>query len=135
MKISDIKIEDKDVRVVLECGHILCEAARFEEAETVFRGLAEYLTESELPLIGLSNVFLQNKNFEKAKLISQTAVEKFPDSLYAKINNSEAKFYCQERSTAIDELKQLIEENPDTPEAETAKSFIKMVQVIYKLDV
>ena len=131
MSLRDIRIENKDLRVILECGHILCEAARFTESEVTFRGMAEYLPNSEIPLIGLSNVYLQSQNFEKAESLCKKISEKFPESLYAKINFAEALFFCHRRQEAIKILTEIITESPNTPEFTTAKSYLEMAEIYF----
>lgn len=130
MKLSDVSISDEQLRVLLETGYILREAARFDEAETVFRGAMELLPASDVPQVGLATVFLQRGDFSKARQIFETVIENHPQSLYARVHRAEALLFAKNRAEAETELKAVIAENPDSPHSQTAQALLEAADII-----
>lgn len=130
MKMSDISISDEELRVILETGYILREAARFDEAEAVFRGAMELLPESEVPQVGLGTVFLQRGDFVSAKEICEKAVQAQPSSVYARVHYAEALLFNHQREHAEMELKQIVSDHPDSPHCQTAQSLLEAADLI-----
>lgn len=124
MTIKEVPVSDQELRVLLETGYILREAARFDEAEAVFRGVIELLPDSEVPQVGLGTVFLQRGDFETAEDICRTAIETNPSSLYAKVHFAEALLFEKKRDEAEEILRTIISENPDSPHTNTAQALL-----------
>lgn len=124
MTVKEIPISDEELRVLLETGYILREAARFDEAEAVFRGVMEFLPDSEVPQVGLGTVFLQRGDFRTAEEICRAALETNPSSLYARVNYAEAMLFGKKRDEAEEELKNIIAEDPDSPHSKTARALL-----------
>ncbi len=130
MKIHDINITDEELRVMLETGFILREAARFDEAEAVFRSVMEFMPDSEVPQVGLGTVFLQRGDFLEAQNICENALKINPKSLYARLHYAEALLFAKEREKAESELNAVISENPDSPYSRTAQSLLEAADMI-----
>jgi predicted Zn-dependent protease len=124
MTVNEIPVSDEELRVLLETGYILREAARFDDAETVFRGVMEFLPESEVPQVGLGTVFLQKGDFQTAEEICRTAVEAKPSSLYARVNYAEAMLFGKKRDEAEEILNAVISEDSDSPHSHTAQALL-----------
>lgn len=124
MTIKEVSISDEELRVLLETGYILREAAKFDESEAVFRGVMEFIPESEVPQVGLGTVFLQRGDFETAEEVCRTATETNPSSLYAKVHFAEALLFQKKRDEAEDILNSVISENPDSPHSHTAQALL-----------
>lgn len=130
MNIKDLTISDDQLRVMLETGYILREAARFDEAAAVFSGVAELLPGSEVPQVGLGTVYLQRGDFSKAQEICIEAVSKNPSSLYARVHYAEALLFGGNREQAEIELNKIIAENPDSPHSQTAEALLGAADII-----
>jgi hypothetical protein len=63
MTIKEISVSNEELRVMLESGYILREAAKFEQAEAIFRGVMEFLPESEVPQVGTRHGFSPKRRF------------------------------------------------------------------------
>lgn len=130
MKINEINITDEELRVMLETGFILREAARFDEAEAVFRSVMEFMPDSEVPQVGLGTVFLQRGDFSTAQDICENALKINPKSLYARLHYAEALLFAKEREKAENELNAVISENPDSPYSQTAQALLEAAEMI-----
>ncbi len=124
MTVNEIPVSDEELRVLLETGYILREAARFDDAEAVFRGVMEFLPDSEVPQVGLATVFLQRGDFQTAEEICRTAVESNPSSQYARVNYAEAMLFGRKRDEAEEILNAVISENSDSPHSHTAQALL-----------
>lgn len=124
MTVKEIPISDEELRVLLETGYILREAAKFDDAEAVFRGVMEFLPDSEVPQVGLGTVFLQRGDFQTAEEICRSAVEANPTSLYARVNYAEAMLFGKKRDEAEEILNAVISENADSPHSHTAQALL-----------
>jgi predicted Zn-dependent protease len=124
MTVKEIPISDEELRVLLETGYILREAAKFDDAEAVFRGMMEFLPNSEVPQVGLGTVFLQKGDFQTAEEICRAAVETNPASLYARVNYAEAILFGKKRDEAEEILNSIVSENSDSPHSHTAQALL-----------
>ncbi|HLM01270.1 MAG TPA: tetratricopeptide repeat protein [Pyrinomonadaceae bacterium] len=130
MKIKEIPVSDEELRVMLETGYILREASRFDEAEAIFRGVMEFLPDSEVPQVGLGTVFLQRGDFASAQKICQQALQTQPSSLYARVHYAEALLFGRQRDEAENELREIIGSAPDSPHSHTAQSLLDAADLI-----
>ena len=130
MNINELKIQSEDLRIILEAGFILREAARFDEAESIFKGAIEFLPNSEVPKVGLGTVYLQKGDFSKAKEICESAWESNPNSLYARVHYAEALLFVREREKAENELREIIATDADSPHSQTAQALLDAADLI-----
>lgn len=130
MTVNEIPVSNEELRVMLETGYILREAAKFDEAETVFRGVMEFLPESDVPQVGLGTVFLQRGDFLSAREICEKALETNPSSLYARVHYAEALLFDHQREKAEAELKEIVGNNPDSPHSQTAQALLEAADLI-----
>ena len=130
IKVSDVSVTNEELRVMLETGYILREAGRFDEAEAVFRGVIEFLPESEVPHVGLGTVYLQRGEFAKAQEICAGALALEPTSIYARLHYAEALLFARERERAEAELAEIIATEPDSPHTETARALLEAADLI-----
>ena len=130
MKVREIKPTSEELRVMLETGFILREAADFEAAARVFQGCIEFMPESEVPLVGLGTVYLQKGDFDAALITCKSAKEVNPTSNYAKVHYAEALLFQKKREEAENELRQIIETSPDSTYSRTAKRLLEAADMI-----
>ena len=130
MTIKEIPVSNEELRVMLETGYILREAAKFNEAEAIFRGVMEFLPDSDVPQVGLGTVYLQRGDFETAGEICEKAMETNPESLYARVHYAEALLFGRRREEAESKLREIIGENPDSPHSQTAQALLDAADLI-----
>lgn len=130
MKVNEIPVSKEELRVMLEIGYILREAANFEDAEAVFRGVMEFLPESDVPQVGLGTVFLQKGDFSAAQEVCETALQINPTSLYARLHYAEALLFDRQREKAETELNEIIATDPSSPHSYTAKALLEAANLI-----
>ena len=130
MTIKEISVSNEELRVMLEAGYILREAAQFSEAEAIFRGMMEFLPESEIPQVGLGTVYLQKGEFERAEEICEQALSINPESLYARVHYAEALLFGRQRERAENELREIISGDPDSPHSQTAQALLEAADLI-----
>jgi predicted Zn-dependent protease len=130
MTIADIPVSPEELRVMLETGYILREAAKFEQAEAIFRGVMEFMPGSDVPQVGLGTVFLQKGDFALAEEICEKALEQNPESLYARVHFAEALLFGRQRERAETELRDIISGAPDSPHSQTAQALLDAADLI-----
>lgn len=133
MTVSDIPVSNEELRVMLETGYILREAAKFDEAEAIFRGVIEFLPESDVPHVGLGTVFLQRGDFTAAQEICEKAIELNPTSVYARVHYAEALLFGHQREKAETQLLEIIGNNSDSPHSQTAQALLDAADLISPL--
>ncbi|HEV2763179.1 MAG TPA: tetratricopeptide repeat protein [Pyrinomonadaceae bacterium] len=127
---SQVQPSDAELRVMLEAGFVLREAARFDEAETVFRGVTELLPASDVPRVALGTVELQRGRFAEAQTLCEEALRLNPSSLYARVHRAEALLFQQRREEAETELREVIETDPASPHSRTARALLEAADII-----
>lgn len=130
MTVNEITVDAEQLRVLLETGYILREAARFDESEAVFRGVIELMPDSEVPRVGLGTVFLQRGDFAEAEAICKQAYDDFPESGYARVHYGEALLFGGKREKAEEELQGLISKKPESPHARTAQALLDAAHIV-----
>ena len=130
MTIRKISVSNEELRVMLETGYILREAAKFDQAEAIFRGVMEFLPESEVPQVGLGTVFLQRGDFSTAEEICEKALELNPSSVYARVHYAEALLFGRQREKAENELHEIIANFSDSPHQQTAQALLEAADLI-----
>lgn len=130
MTIREIPVSSEELRVMLEAGYILREAARFDESEAIFRGVMEFLPDSEVPQVGLGTVYLQKGDFAAAEEICARALDINPTSVYARVHYAEALLFGRQRERAETELQAIISENADSPHSQTAQALLEAAELI-----
>jgi predicted Zn-dependent protease len=130
MTLKGISVSNEELRVMLETGYILREAAKFDEAEAIFRGVMEFLPDSDVPRVGLGTVFLQRGDFQAAAEICEKALELNPSSLYARVHYAEALLFGRQREKAENELREIISGSPESPHSQTAQALLEAADLI-----
>ncbi len=130
MTLNEISVDAEQLRVMLETGYILREAARFDEAEAVFRGVMELMPDSEVPRVGLGTVYLQRGDFAEAETICRQAFEDHPNSDYARVHYGEALLFGKQREKAETELLEVIRKDPGSPHGKTARALLDAADIV-----
>jgi predicted Zn-dependent protease len=130
MKVEAVRTDDEQMRVMLESGLVLREAGRLEEAEKIFAGVRELAPRSDVPLVALSSIAARRQNFDEALRLCEEALRLAPESVFARVNRAEILLYQKKRDEAESELKEIIENNPDSPHARTAQSLLDVMRMV-----
>lgn len=130
MKLEEVKVPDEELRVMLESGLILREAGRLDEAEKIFLGVRELVPKSDVPFVALSSIAVRRGNFEEALRLCEEAMENAPNSLFARVNHAEILLYQKKAEEAEAELREIVENNPDSPHRRTAQSLLDVMRII-----
>ena len=129
-RLSHVRPTDPELRVVMESGFVLREAGKLDEAEAVFRGAAELLPDSDVPLVALGTVELQRGRFQEAQAACEQALRLRPESLYARVHHAEALMFQQRREEAETELREVITTDPASPHSRTARALLEAADLI-----
>jgi predicted Zn-dependent protease len=130
MKIETVKTSDDELRVMLEAGLVLRQAGRLDEAEKIFQGVSEIVPDSDVLLVALSSIEVRRNNFDEALRLCEEAIRHEPSSLFARVNRAEILLYQKKHEEADAELREIIEQNPDSPHARTAQSLLDVARMI-----
>jgi predicted Zn-dependent protease len=130
MKVEAVKTDDEELRVMLESGLVLREAGRFDEAEKIFLGVRELAPQSDVPLVALSSVAARRGNFDEAMRLCQEALRLEPSSIFARVNRAEILLYQKKGEEAETDLREIIEQNPESPHARSAQSLLDVARMI-----
>lgn len=130
MRVEEIKVGEEELRVMIESGLVLREAGRLDEAEKIFEGVNELVPHSDVPLVALSSIAARRGNFERALQLCNKALQEVPESLYARVNRAEILLYQQKREEAENELREIIEADPDSPHSRTAQLLLDVARMI-----
>jgi tetratricopeptide (TPR) repeat protein len=130
MRLSEVKPDDEELRVILEAGFVLRDAGRLDDAEAVFIGMMELLPASELPRVALGTIRLQRGAFAEAQSLCEEGLRLKPDSLYAQVHHAEALLFQSRRDTAEAELRQVIATDPQSPHSRTARALLDAANLI-----
>lgn len=106
------------------------EAGRLDDAERVFRGVIALIPDSDVPRVALGTVELQRGSFDLAQEAYEEALQKKPDSLYARVHRAEALLFKQQREEAEEELRGIIETDPVSPHSRTAQALLAAADLI-----
>lgn len=130
MKAETVKTNDEELRVMLESGLVLRQAGRLDEAEKIFRGVRELAPDSDVPLVALSSIAARRNDFDEAMRLCEEALRQDPNSLFARVNHAEILLYQKKRGEAEAELREIVENHPDSPHSRTAQSLLDVAQMM-----
>ncbi len=131
MKVDEIKPTGEELRVMLETGFILREAAKFDDAEAVFEGCIEFMPGSEVPVVGLGTCYLQKGDYENALTTCKNALELNPQSDYARVHYAEALLFQNQKELAEQELRKIIAESPNSTYSTTAQNLLIVAETLF----
>lgn len=134
MKVEAVKTDDEELRVMLESGIVLREAGRLDEAERIFAGVRELAPKSDVPLVALSSIAARRNDFDEALRLCDEAQRLEPSSVFARVSRAEILLYRKQTEQAETELREIVEQNPDSPHARTAQSLLNVAQMISEND-
>lgn len=102
-----IDIERRHLAAMMEAGYIYIGMRRFKEARELFEGLAVLAPESEVPLVALGNVDFCTGKLARSIKFYREALERDPESVYAKVYLGEALFFSGKKEEAMALLREI----------------------------
>jgi tetratricopeptide (TPR) repeat protein len=96
---------DDELRAVLEAGFLLRDVMRYDEAATVFQGVAALRPDLELPVLGLSSVLIRQGDLARAQELCESVLARSPDSLHAQVQLGEILLYRGSREEGEERLR------------------------------
>lgn len=130
MNFNQVRTGDEELRVMLESSLVLREAGRLDEAEVIADGVRELVPKSDVPLVVLSTLAVRRGNFEEALRLSEEALAKEPASVFARAQHAEVLLYQGKRAEAENELREIIEDAPDSPHRHTAEALLEAARML-----
>jgi tetratricopeptide (TPR) repeat protein len=130
MRLSQVQPDDEELRLIFTAGFVLRDIGRLDEAETVFRGMAELVSHSELPFVALGSIQLRRGEFISAQEYCEQGLRLHPMSLYARVHRAEALLFQRRREEAEAELRDIIASHPDSPHSRTARTLLEAANLI-----
>lgn len=127
MNLTQLETNYEEIKVMLESGIVLREAGRLDEAENIFQGLIELAPHSEIPLVALSTVESQQKNFAEAFELCQKAQFLNPESSFTKINLAEILLFQKEYDLAKKILQEIIQRDSHSPHGKRAETLLDVI--------
>ena len=124
MRLERIQPGDEELRVLLEAGFVMRDAGRLDDAEAVFRGVAELAPGSEVPRVALGTVQLRRGQAAEAHASCEDGLRLRPGSHFARVHLAEALLCQGQLAEAEDELAAVIAADPDSPHSRTARALL-----------
>lgn len=115
---------DDELRTVLEAAFLLRDVMRYDEAATVFQGVAALRPDLELPVLGLASVLIRQGDLARAQTLCESILARSPDSLHAQVQLGEILLYRGARAEGEDKLRSVIAEGGDSPHVATAQALL-----------
>lgn len=123
--IGIVEVSKQEARLLVESGYLHIELGKFKEAQEIFEGCAALLPRSDVPRIGLGNLFFSQGRHDDAINAYQDAIKVRPDSAAAHAFLGEAYLFKKQFAKAQDTLKRAQELEPEGPPAELARNLLK----------
>jgi tetratricopeptide (TPR) repeat protein len=108
-----VPMENDDMIVMMEAGYVYLGMQKFKEAKEVFEGASILVPNSEVPLVALGSVFFAQEKFDQAINWYRKALQKNPDSPFAKSYYGEALFFKGKKKEAVEVLLETVDMDPD----------------------
>lgn len=121
-------LDTEYLRVMLEAGYLYLAMKKFKESQGVFEGVAALAPASEVPLVGLGNVFFVQHKFDDALKVYDKALKLVPDSAFALAYLGEALFFKGDKAKALSALQKASSLDPDGKSGDFARSLIELVE-------
>lgn len=130
MEFRQVRSSDDELRVMLESSLILRQAGRFDEAETIARGVRELAPDSDVPLVVLSSLAARRGDLDEALRLSEEALNRDSTSVFAKVQHAEILLYQGKREQAETELREIIENAPASPHVHAAEALLEAARML-----
>ena len=101
-------------------------AGKFKEAQDVFTGVVALVPHSEIPLLGLGNLFFAQGKFSQALKQHQEALKINPDSALAQAHVGEALLFMNKAKDGVAALQKAIEMDEEGLATDFAQALLQL---------
>jgi len=122
-----VEVETENQRIMLEAGYLYLSMQRFKDAQAVFEGVSVLAPNSEVPLVGLGNVFFVQHKFEEAIKIYEKALKLVPDSAFALAYLGESLFFSGKADKSRAMLNKASTLDPQGKSGDFARALLELV--------
>lgn len=120
-----ISVPKQEVVAMLEAAYFLMRLQRYHEARDIFQGVSALVPESDIPCVGLGNVYFAEGKFDLAVKEYERAIKREPKSALAYAHLGEAFLFQKKRDDALQAIKKAISIEPNGLPAKFAKELLK----------
>jgi tetratricopeptide (TPR) repeat protein len=121
-----IDVPQVEVGMLMEAAYLYMELGKFKEAQDVFAGIAALVPHSEIPVVGLGNLFFAQGKFSQALKQHQEALKINPDSALAQAHVGEALLFMKKNDDGVKALNKAIEMEPEGLASDFAKVLLEL---------
>lgn len=121
------EIETENLRLMLEAAYLYLSMQKYSEAQAIFEGVAALAPESEVPLVGLGNVYFVQYKFDQAIKTYEKAIKLVPDSAFALAYMGESLMFKGEQAKAKTTLNKAAMLDPQGKSGDFARSLLVLM--------
>jgi tetratricopeptide (TPR) repeat protein len=110
---------------MLEAAYFLMRLHRYPEARDIFQGICALVPHSDIPCVGLGNVYFAQGKIEQAAKEYERALERQPKSAFAYAHLGEVYLFQKKFNDAAKAIKKAISLEPNGLPAKFAKELLK----------
>ena|SRR5580698_3353070 len=130
LKGKEIQAPVKELMLMLEAGCVYRYAGRFREARDIFQGVRALLPTREVADLALAGVSMDEGKLDDAETHCRRALELNPASAAAYAQLAEIQLLQNNTVNARRNLRRSMEISPNGPNANLAKSLLKLASII-----
>lgn len=124
-----VPVSREEAALLLEAGYLYLEMKKFDESQAVFQGASALLPHSELPHIGLGNLWFSRGEHRKALAEHRAAAKKAPKSALPHAHAAEVLFFLGNAKEAVAECQTALKLEPKSPGADLANALLEAHRV------
>ncbi|MCB9638805.1 MAG: tetratricopeptide repeat protein [Myxococcales bacterium] len=120
--IGIVEVPRLEAKLLLESAYFYIEMGKYKEAQDVFEGCVALLPRSDVPRIGLGNLFVAQGRFDLAETQYREAIKINEGSASAHAFLAESLLFQKKFPQATPSLEKAIALDPDGPAGQLARS-------------
>ncbi len=120
--IGIVEVPRREAKLLLESAYFYIEMGKYKEAQEVFEGCISLLPRSDVPRIGLGNLFVAQGRFDLAEAQYNEAIKANEKSASAYAFLAEALLFQKKLSQATPALEKALSLEPNGPAGQLARS-------------
>ncbi|MCK6509089.1 tetratricopeptide repeat protein [Myxococcota bacterium] len=120
--IGIVEVPRREAKLLLESAYFYIEMGKYKEAQEVFEGCIALLPRSDVPRIGLGNLFVAQGRFDLAEAQYREAIKANENSASAYAFLAESLLFQKKLSQATPALEKAIALEPAGPAGQLARS-------------
>ena len=120
--IGMVEVPRREAKLLLESAYFLIEMGKHKQAQEVFEGCVALLPRSDVPRIGLGNLFTAQGRFDLAEQQYREAIKVREDSASAHAFLAEALLFQKKEALAQPHLDKALSLDPEGPAGALVRS-------------